>query len=603
MRRKNHKTLKRFTIVSLLVLLLILAGVRTEPSLAFINGQIITMDANNRVVQAMLVEGGRISELGTTSAIGDKITSSTRVTNLHGRTVVPGFIDAHSHFPASGIRAVSVDLSPPPTGTTDSLENLLDQLSQATKHSSRQDWLLGFNYDNTVLTNGEHPTRNQLDRVAPDHPVYLWHNSGHMGVANSQALSRLSIDESSIAPAGGVLGRDQQTGLLNGLLQETAAPPLTTIVSKFSFAWQLRVLTSARDDYLAHGVTTIQNGYAGLNMMRVLRFAKKLGLIPQRIIVWPAHAKNNHDRKINRHDFSHVGSGTNMESKNVHSGNARSNKARSNLERFKLAQFDYKVGAIKILVDGSPQGMTAYLSEPYFNTTNKPVDYRGFALIDQQVLTEMVSHYHTNGYQLALHGNGDAAIEYIINAVEIAQQRHPRPDARHIMVHAQTIRQDQLARLNALSLSPSFFTSHTFYWGDWHRKMSLGPRRAANISPARWASEIGVRYTLHTDAPVTPMKPMQMLWSATNRQTISGYELGPHQRIDIETALRAITIDAAWQNHVDDSVGSLEVGKLADMVVLSQSPIHAADVREIEVLTTYIDGVQHYTKPVVLGTD
>jgi len=527
------------------------------------------MDADSRVVQALLVKDGRISELGTTSSIMNKVSASVRVIDLQGRTLIPGFVDAHSHFPASGISAVSVDLSQPPIGVTDSLQGLLDQIALAAKSRSGSEWLLGFNYDNTALRNGKHPTRQQLDAVAPDHAVYLWHSSGHMGVANSKALSLLGIDENSVAPAGGVYGRDLQTGLLNGLLQEAAAPLLATIVKEFSLSKQFRVLTWARDDYLSQGVTTVQNGYAGVTMMRVLQLAKKFGVIPQRVIVWPAHAKNN--------SFDKPGP--------------------------EISEFEYKVGAIKILVDGSPQGMTAYLSEPYFNTRDNPADYRGFALIDQLALTELVSRFHAAGHQLALHGNGDAAIEYIIDAVEVAQTAHPRTDARHIIVHAQTIRLDQLARLNALSLTPSFFTSHTFYWGDWHRKQSLGSVRASNISPAHWASVAGVPYTLHTDAPVTPMKPMQLLWSASNRMSSTGFELGRHQRISTDAALRAITIDAAWQNHVEDAVGSLEPGKLADMVVLSDNPYTATDVRELAVLATYISGIQRYRHPSWLDTD
>jgi len=253
-----------------------------------------------------------------------------------------------------------------------------------------------------------------------------------------------------------------------------------------------------------------------------------------------------------------------------------------------------KIGALKILVDGSPQGMTAYLSKPYFDTRGKPADYRGFALIDQASLNTLVTDYHRRGYQLAMHGNGDAAIEFIINAVEAAQSEYPRPDARHLIVHAQTIRKDQIDRLPALSLTPTFFTSHTYYWGDWHRQFTLGPERASNISPARWAQQAGVKFSLHSDTPVTPIAQQQLLWSATKRQTQSGVTLGPDQRIDMQTALRAITIDAAWQNHMEDEVGSLEVGKFADLVVLSQSPFDVEDVRSINVLATYINGVKRY---------
>lgn len=560
------------------MLFLIFAGTHTTQTVAYINGHIITMDANGPTAQAILVNRGRISEIGTTRAIQDKITAAVRVVDLQGRTVIPGFVDAHSHFPASGIRAVSVDLSPPPTGTTDTLQGLLDQIAHAVGDNKQSDWLLGYNYDNTALPDGEHPTRKQLDAVAPDHPVYLWHNSGHMGVANSRALSLLSIDENTVAPAGGFIGRDWRTGLLNGLLQETAAPPLSGIVSQFSWRKQWRILTAARENYLSNGVTTAQNGYAGLNMMRLLELTQKLNVIPQRMIVWPAHGKKNISSQFDL-------------------------KRKDKRDTKTNAEFNFKVGAVKIIVDGSPQGFTAYLSKPYFNTRDKPEGYRGFPLIGQQTLNAIVSRYHSNGYQMALHGNGDEAIEYIINAVESAQTLAPRADARHIIVHAQTIRQDQLARLKALSLTPSFFVAHTYYWGDWHRQESLGPVRAANISPTQWAAESGLRYSLHTDAPVTPMNPMQLLWSATNRKSVSGFELGPNQRIDMNAAMRAVTIDAAWQNHVDDSVGSLEIGKLADMLVLSQNPYTADDVRQIQVLATYIGGVERYSIPEGLSDD
>jgi len=562
---KKVNTLKRLSIVLVLVLLLISGGARTQVDLVFINGQILTMDAGNRVVQAMSIVAGRIHDLGSTERITANITPSTQIINLNGRTLLPGFVDAHSHFPASGIRAVSVDLAPPPMGDTSTLEQLIDSLVVAAKNNNGNEWLLGYNYDNTAFNNGEHPTRAELDAAVPDQPVYLWHSSGHMGVANSAALALLDIDETSAPVSDATYGRDINTGKLNGLLQEKSAPALADIIKTYSLRKQMRIFTTARDDYLAAGITTIQNGFAGKNMMRALPLSQFSGLLPQRVIVWPAHKKQT----IN--------------------AQARYSLSNSTTERFSFIK-----GAVKILVDGSPQGMTAYLSEPYFNPRNHPAGYRGFALIDQAALNELVSDFHRRGYQLAMHGNGDAAIDSIINAVEAAQKTHHRPDARHLIVHAQTIRQDQIVRLPGLSLSPTFFTSHTYYWGDWHRQVTLGPARASNISPARWAQQAGIRFSLHSDTPVTPISQLQLLWSATKRQTQSGKTLGADQRIDMLSALRAITIDAAWQNHIDDAVGSLEVGKFADLVVLSQSPFEAEDVRQINVLATYINGVKHY---------
>ena len=350
------------------------------------------MDDNNRVVQAMSIIAGRIDALGSNEHITANITSSTEVIDLNGNTLLPGFVDAHSHFPASGVSAVSIDLAPPPIGDANTLEQLLERLVKAAQTTAERDWLLGFNYDNTAFADGKHPTRVQLDAAVPDHPVYLWHSSGHMGVANSKALARLGIDEDSVAASDGTFGRDINTGKLNGLLQEKSAPPLSDIIKTLSLTNQLRIFTKARDDYLAAGITTVQNGYAGKSVMRALRLSQSVGQLPQRLVVWPAHDKQS-----------------------VTTNDANSFSARAN------GQLTYKTGALKIMVDGSPQGMTAYLSEPYFDTRDKPADYRGFALIDQASLNSLVSDYHRRGYQLAMHGNGDAAIERIINAVEQAQ--------------------------------------------------------------------------------------------------------------------------------------------------------------------------------------
>lgn len=556
--------MKRLTIVTFTLLLLILGGTRTQHQLAFTNGQIHTLNAENDVVEAMLVEAGRITALGSTAYISSLTDSNTQVVDLQEGVLLPGFVDAHSHFPASGIRAISVDLSPSPIGETDSVAVLMSKIQRAAEaQPNKKSWILGYNYDNTSLGNGQHPTRAQLDSVVSTQPVYLWHSSGHMGVANSMALEALSINEGSVAPFGGHYGVDPLTGKLNGLLQEKAAPPLSRIIKQYSVKQQLQVLTEARDEYLAAGVTTVQNGFAGKNQMRVLRLAQWLGLLHQRVVVWPAHHK-----KAVEHDPLHK----------------------------RPKRFTFHKGAVKILVDGSPQGMTAYLTQPYYKPPNNNDRYRGFALIEQAELTRLVTDYHRIGYQLALHGNGDAAMDYIINAVSAAQADHPRADARHIIVHAQTIRKDQIEKLKELSITPSFFNSHTFYWGDWHRTQSLGPDRSNNISPTRWALDAGLKISLHSDAPVTPMDPMQLLWSATKRETTTGFVLGAEQRIDTQSALRALTIDAAWQNHLDGQIGSFEIGKLADAVLLSHSPFEVDDVREIQVQATYIGGIKRFDK-------
>jgi len=529
---KRNALLKRSILLAGIVLALWLSGVRSEPSVAFVNGNVLTLDDANTIVEALLIIDGKVAARGSTAEIRSQLTPDIAVVDLNGATLMPGFIDAHSHFPASGLRTVSVDLTSPPAGRVDSMESLLSAIQTATESSDSE------------------------------HAVYLWHHSGHMGVANSAALTRLSINEDYVAPEGGYAHRDLLTGELTGLLQERAAPNLSGIVRKFGLAKQWRVLTDARHDYLSAGVTTVQNGYASPAMIRFLKTAKWLGVIPQRVVVWPAY---------NREAFP------------------------SKVSTVVQDNFDFYSGAIKILVDGSPQGMTAYMSKPFFDLKGKADGYRGLILYDAQSLNKLVADYHSKGYQLALHGNGDAAMNLIIDAVSAAESAHPRPDARHILVHAQTIRRDQLQRLKGLSLSPSFFTSHTFNWGDWHRLVSLGEERAVNISPAKWADDLNIPYSIHSDAPVTTIDPLQLVWSATERKTRSGYLLGGHQRIDRLRALRAVTIDAAWQNNLERAIGSLEVGKQGDLVVLSANPLDADDVREIKVLETYIGGIPRFS--------
>jgi hypothetical protein len=213
-------------------------------------------------------------------------------------------------------------------------------------------------------------------------------------------------------------------------------------------------------------------------------------------------------------------------------------------------------------------------------------------------LFSQVAALHKAGYQIAIHGNGDQAIEDILDAFEAAQREHPVEDPRMILVHAQMAREDQIARMKQLGVTPSFFSAHTWYWGDRHRDIFLGPERAAVISPARWAQDYGLRFSSHLDTPVTPMLPLQAVWSEVQRITYGGDVLGPDQRIGVMEALRSVTIDAAWQVFHEDDRGSLEPGKYADLVVLSGSPLDdPMALRDLSVERTIIGGATVYRKP------
>ncbi|MFK7852903.1 MAG: amidohydrolase [Granulosicoccus sp.] len=574
--------MKRAALLLVIVPSILLGGVLEWPvSLMIVNGHILTMDADNSVAEALLIEGQYIVAIGDLDYVQSRAPEDIRVIDLQGSPLMPGFVDAHSHFPSSGLAQAGLDLAPAVSGSLDSLSDLLLRVSAAASSQPENQWIVGFNYDDASLLEERHPTRQELDEAAPNHAVYLWHRSGHMGVANTRALKALGHlegDSEPISAASAHVGRDSQ-GRLNGLLQEQAAPELVRLLQELPKRKLIKVLDQARDEYLKAGITTVQNGFADILSMHVLKWAQRIGVLHQRVVIWPGHAK------LGEHLVA------NLDQKHSNdSGLALANAIGWTLQD----REQFAVSAVKLIVDGSPQGRTAWLSKPYKKDPALTDGYRGLPVIAEDDLVRLVRQYHHAGFQLALHGNGDAAIDAIIKALDIAQAEYPRKDARHFIVHAQTIRHDQLEQLAQLDVGVSFFPAHTLYWGDWYRTKVLGEERARLISPLAKADELGVRYSIHSDAPVTPIDPMQMLWTAINRRTLSKVELDATLSVSRLRALRAMTIDAAWQNHLDHDRGSLEEGKLADMISLSGNPLLVDDVRDVEVLKVWIGGRERY---------
>ncbi len=513
------------------------------------NGEFLTMDGNDTVADSLGIHKGVIQAIGSYEHVKARMQAlGARHHNLEGKTALPGFIDAHGHFAAQGLSSLGIDVASPPFGTIATIDELLEVVSLQALQQSSARWIIAFNYDDAGLQEQRHPTRLELDRAAPEHAVYLRHRSGHMGVANSKAL--LALDYKGDAPN-------------SGLLQEQHAASVDRLLQEVPFWQQPRSLWNARNDYLNAGVTTVQDGYAGKSMYRLLRLAARTALLPQRVLVWPAHDKLDNEGVAKVIDWPAS-------------------------DRSRIA-----IGAVKLIADGSPQGRTASLSSPYLPDDKLEAGYQGLDYLPQDELHKLILDYHVAGMQLAIHGNGDAAIQHIIDGISDAQAVFPRSDARHIIVHAQTIGRSQLEAAASMEISVSFFPTHTFYWGDWYRSVVLGEERASKISPLASADQLGVRYSIHADAPVTPIDPMQMLWSASERMTSSGYLLGAEERVSRLRALRAMTIDAAWQNHLESDRGSLEIGKLADIVVLSDSPLASQNVRAITVDQVWIDGRQY----------
>ncbi|MFN7928412.1 MAG: amidohydrolase [Blastocatellia bacterium] len=538
------------------------AQAQLSPDTVYVNGTVITMNAAQPQVEAIAVLGERIVAVGSNRDMRALAGKQTRVVDLQGKTLLPGFYDAHSHFVSGAMAGMYMaDLNSPPIGRINTMDELIRVLQQRAKETPAGQWIVGRNYDDTLLQEKRHPTRADLDRVSTEHPVFIVHVSGHLGVANSLALAKANLSKDTPQPKGGVYRRDV-SGELNGVIEEHLQPFLPFVMN-YTPAQMLAALKWNAKEYLSHGVTTSVIANGSKAQFQLLQTAMAQGVLPLRFITMDSRES---DAVPTAAEAGGIVSGF---------GNDR-----------------LKLGAIKIVGDGSIQGYTGYLSQPYHTPFEGKADYRAYPRLSREELTAMVKKLHRAGYQIAIHGNGDAEIDDILFAYREAQKDFPRTDARHRIEHCQMVREDQLDVMKELGITPSFFVSHTYYWGDRHREIFMGPQRAMRMSPLRSALNRGLKMTVHCDTPVTPINPLLAVWAAVNRVGTSGKIIGEQQRVTPLEALRMVTIDAAWQNFEEKTKGSIEVGKFADFVVLAENPLTVAReaIKDVAILETIVGG-------------
>ena len=446
---------------------------------------------------------------------------------MEGMTMMPGFIDPHSHFPNAGNNDLFyVDLNSPPIGKINTLDELIAKLDKKAQYAEKDAWIKGFGYDDTLLEEKRHPGKADLDRVKGNHPVYIEHISGHMGIANSKALAAADITGSTKALPGGeiILGPD---GEPTGLLKESAMGLITGKIPALSEAQKIEGIGRASEIYLKAGVTTAQDGAALPTLgpdkpgdIDVFKKALNQGVLKNRVLILP-----------------YVGVYSGIEFASLWGDNHTPGTDLTEGTRM------ITLGAGKLIGDGSIQGYTGYLSKPYFIQPEGKKDWAAYPWYTKEDLSKRVKDLYASGWQVAIHGNGDQAIEDIINAVDLAQKGSGRTDFRPIIIHCQMIREDQLDRVATLGIIPSFFVSHAYYWGDRHRDIFIGTERALRMNPCKSALDRGIHFTHHNDTPVTPISPLLSIWSAVNRTSstgnlISGKDPGSDQRIDVYNALK-----------------------------------------------------------------
>lgn len=528
------------------------------------NGTILTMDSRCSIVSCLAVSGETILAVGSEAEVAPFQGPETRIVDLGGRFMMPGFYDCHSHFMRAGMyNKYYLDVNSHPIGDVRTHGDIRRKVREALSGMPAGEWLLCAGYDDTAVSEARHFTLAELDAMAPDHPLFLRHISGHLALCNSKAFEAAGITDETLNPSGGVFRHDGN-GRLTGLVEEPAAMEMVLAASpQMTEEKWLGAVERATDDYVAKGVTTAHDGGVTTAMWKNYMTAHKRGMLKNRVQLLPKHGW---------FDFSL----------------APTVKCGTPLTKDGLLS----MGAVKLFQDGSLQGYTGYLSNPYHSLPDAISDgsWRGYPIYNPRELVNIVTRYHEEGWQVAIHGNGDAGIEDILNAFEEAQKAYPRANARHIIIHCQTVREDQLDRIERLGVVPSFFTVHTYYWGDRHRDIFLGKARASRIDPLRSALKRGIPFTSHNDTSVTPMDPLLSVWSAVNRLTGSGKVLGEDQTVSVLDALKSVTIWGAYQFHEERMKGSLEPGKLADMVILGENPLEIAPerIRDIPILATLV---------------
>ena len=532
----------------------------------YIGEHIIAMTGVNP--GAVAVRGDRILATGSVQEIELLIGESTRVIELGEQALLPGFIDAHGHFSALARTADYVDLSPPPVGGAESIADIVRALRLAIEQSSIPAGTLvtGFGYDDSLLEERRHPTRFDLDEASTSHPIVIRHVSGHLAVGNSLALADAGISAETPDPAGGIVRR-LENGAPDGVMEETAMTLLPDAVANLTPERFAELRRQALQIYAAYGITTIQDSNLPLDYIEMLRQEAASEAYPVDMVAYAM-------------------------------ANPLSDEALDSIELEQNYVNGFRLGGIKFTLDGSPQGRTAWLTEPYEEgPPGAADDYVAYPSYEPSEYLRRIPAIIERGLPALVHVNGDAAIDLMLEGLESIAQKGPLPDHRSVAIHAQLARPDQLDRMRELGVLPSFYAVHPFFWGDWHR-LSFGDERASFISPLRAALDRGIPITIHNDSPVVPPDMMRLVAIAVNRETRSGYVLGPDQRVDVMEALHAVTLGAAYQYFEENEKGSLEAGKRADFVILAQDPrvVESEALADIDIVETVSRGVSVYRR-------
>lgn len=535
----------------------------------YFNGDILTMRGNSpEYKEALIVKDKIIQFVGSKVEAMKIIGNNVKSIDLKGNTLLPGFIDGHAHFASFSAQAIGAKILPPPDAGAKDIPSLIEILKKWNTPDNRAltGWIFGMGFDDSVLEEKRFPTKHDLDQVSTEYPIMIVHISGHFAVVNSKALELLKITSTTKNPEGGIIRRENGTEP-NGVLEELAAIPyMLKVLNPTSKEAAEHFFEAGQEMALSYGYTTAQEGRAMENH-ELLVAASQSGKLKLDVVSYVDYLFVDKFMK------------SKWNSSNYHN--------------------HYRIGGVKLTLDGSPQGRTAWRTLPYLIPPDgAKKGYLGYPAIpkDSSVMA-IYDKAFKNNWQIHTHANGDAAMDQMIRTMKPVAIKYGNKNRRNVLIHGQYIREDQLDSFKDLDVIASLFPLHTFYWGDWHKEI-IGDSLGNTISPTRTALNKGLKITIHTDAPVALPNLMRMVGISVDRKSRSGQIIGEKERLSPYEALQSITSWSAYQHFEENKKGTLEVGKLADMIILDKNPlkVSSSEIKEIKVLETIKEGVSVYNR-------
>ncbi len=526
---------------------------QVAPDYVVINAKVFTIDEDQPQAEAFAVKGDRFTAVGSSSDIRNLASSRTETIDAEGMTVVPGFIDAHSHPSSAGVNElvqVNADLR--------SITEIKEVLRQRAAITQEGQWVRAFKYDDTKLTEGRPINRFDIDEVVPNHPAVVGHRGGHTGVYNSMALALAGVTSETPDPPGGRFYRDSN-GVLTGLAAERARYVFNSLIPSDSTREQRRDGVKLITELMTKaGLTSVHQTGASRNDMIAYQDARADGGMRFRMYLFP--------RVQLFEDLVNAG---------IRSG---------------FGDEVLRIGAVKFSADGSASERTMRMSTPF---EGRPDDY-GILTMSQEEIHEAVENAHRNDFQIGIHANGDVTIEMVLNAYERVQRLWPRNDPRHRIEHCSLVNPALLQRIKDLGVIPAPFYTYVHYHGN--KWVEYGEEKMRWMFAHKSFLDYNIPVAPASDYTPGPFEPMMALQSMVTRKDFDGRVWGPNQRITIDQAMRICTLNGAYASFEENIKGSISAGKLADFVILADDPhdVDPDNIKNIEIVRTVVGGTTMY---------